>query len=717
MPKFPARVADDNSVPDCGSMPDNGSVPAISLLEATLDTIPDLIWLKDANGVYLSCNRQFERLYATSRADLVGKTDYDFVDAELADFFRAHDQKAIATGRSVTNEEWLTFAGDRYRGLFETVKTPMYDPLGNLVGVLGVARDITEHKKREEALRNSELRLNVALEATRIGIWDWNVKQDTWVATPSYYTMHGYEPLGCTGDRERELQKLHPDDRDMVMEKVHSVLSGAAIGYQYEARILGTDGIYHWVGVRCTTIEFDADDKPARMLGVRIDIDDIKRARQRVEWLALHDSLTGLPNRVALQKKFSHAATAAKREGVPIALLFVDLDRFKNVNDTLGHRIGDQLLKAVAERLQSILSDRAMVARQGGDEFVIVLPGVDKVQAIRTAEQLQVALSERYQLEQNELVVTPSIGISLFPRDGEDFDTLYRCADAAMYSAKHLGRNRYVFFSEEMQAQSARILELENCMRKALEKDEFSLHYQPQISLHDGRIIGVEVLLRWHSAELGNISPAEFIPVAEDSGQILAIGEWVLRRAAEQMRQWLSIGFPKMTVAVNLSAVQFRHSNVLEFVSRILTESGLPADCLELELTERVAMDDPEGAIATMDALHARGVRTSIDDFGTGYSSLNYLKRFPVYKLKIDQSFVKNMTTSASDRSIVAAIISLGKNLGMLTLAEGVETAEQLNLLQMLGCDEVQGYYLSRPLPAAEFERYVLSSQSSLVGA
>ncbi len=682
---------------------------ARNLFKTTLDNIPDLIWLKNEDGVFISCNRQFEHLLGCPKSGIIGKTDYDFVDAKIADYFRENDLKAIAAGKPVTNEEWLTFADDGYRGLFETVKTAIHDVHGNIVGILGIARDVTEHRNREEALKQSELRLNVALDAARIGVWDWHVRHDVWRATASYFNMHGYAVQNGDADRAAELQKIHPDDRAMVMEKVRSVLERGESAYAYEARICDIHGDYRWVGVRCTVLELDAQKTPLRMLGVRIDIDDIKKAQERAEWLAHYDSLTELPNRALLQRRFSSAAETAQTTGAPIALFFVDLDRFKNVNDTLGHRIGDQLLVAVAKRMGAALRNGDMVARQGGDEFIIIMPGLDKGEAAVRATQLRTLLSERYQLENNELVVTPSIGISMFPRDGTDFDTLYKCADAAMYSAKHSGRNRFEFFTEQMQAQSARILELENAMRRALDRHELSLHYQPQIRVSDGSLVGAEVLLRWNSAELGAVSPAEFIPIAEDSGQILAIGEWVLREATQQMAQWITAGLPTMMLAVNLSAVQFRHRNLPQLVAQILAESGLPSNLLELELTESVAMNNPESAIATMEILHGYGIQTSIDDFGTGYSSLNYLKRFPAYKLKIDQSFVRNMTSDAHDRAIVGAIIGLAANLGMTTLAEGVETAEQLQLLEALGCDEVQGYYFSRPLPREAFEQLVQS--------
>jgi diguanylate cyclase (GGDEF)-like protein len=467
------------------------------------------------------------------------------------------------------------------------------------------------------------------------------------------------------------------------------------------------DGSYRWISVRGKAVARDARGNPTRMLGVRIDISDLKEAEERIHWLAHFDLLTGLPNRVLLNARMAHAIDVAQRNQTPLALIFLDLDHFKNVNDTLGHRIGDELLMEVAHRMRGVVREEDMVSRQGGDEFVVVLPGTAAEAAAATAEKLLEAIARHYQIEQYELVVTPSIGISLYPDHGEDFDALFKCADIAMYRAKRDGRNTYRFFTAEMQAHSTRSLQVESALRRALERDEFKLNYQPQIALNDGRVIGAEALLRWDHPEWGMVSPSEFIPIAEDSGQILKIGEWVLRTAAAQMKSWMDSGLGPMVIAVNISALQFRDVQLPELLGRVLEEARLPPEYLELELTEGVAMGDPLGTIAIMENLHQRGIHMSIDDFGTGYSSLNYLKRFQIYKLKIDQSFVHNITEDPEDRAIVRAIIGLARSLNMQTIAEGVESADQLSFLREQGCDGVQGYYFSRPLSTDRFEEYV----------
>jgi diguanylate cyclase (GGDEF)-like protein/PAS domain S-box-containing protein len=451
----------------------------------------------------------------------------------------------------------------------------------------------------------------------------------------------------------------------------------------------------------------DAQGNPTHYIGIFSDITEYKATEERIQQLAHFDVLTGLPNRALLSDRIHHDLSMAQRSHGHLALLFLDLDHFKNVNDTLGHRVGDELLVEVGRRLKSVVRGEDTVSRLGGDEFVLVLPDTDADGAAHVAGKLLEAVAQPCLIEQHELFITPSIGITIYPGDGDNFDVLSQRADVAMYRAKRDGRNSYRFFTPEMQARSARTLQLENALRHALERGQLQLHYQPQMSLQDGRIIGAEALLRWQHPELGLISPAEFIPIAEDSGQILQIGEWVLRSALNQLKTWIDSGLAPMTMAVNLSAVQFRHLSLPDLVARILDEIQLPPQLLELELTEGVAMDDPLAAIAVMDVMHERGIRMSIDDFGTGYSSLSYLKRFQIYKLKIDQSFVRDITEDPEDKAIVGAIISLASSLGMLTIAEGVETEGQLAFLREKGCNEVQGYHFSKALAAEQFEQFV----------
>ena len=451
----------------------------------------------------------------------------------------------------------------------------------------------------------------------------------------------------------------------------------------------------------------DSSGAIANYVAIATDISRLKKDEEHIRQLIDFDPLTALPNRRFLRDRVELALGHAQRHGEPLALMFLDLDRFKNVNDSLGHHIGDALLVQVAQRLTSLLRDEDLVCHMGGDEFVLLCPDMDATEAAHMAEKVQMISAPPYLIEQQELAITFSIGIALYPSDGDAFEALQTSADTAMYRAKQAGRNTYRFFTAEMQAQSTRTLQLENGLRRALELDQLYLVYQPQVSLHSDQVVGIEALLRWQHPTLGLVSPVEFIPIAEDNGLILPIGEWVLRTATRQMRAWLDVGLPLQQMAVNLSAVQFRHANLPGMVSQVLAEANLPPQYLELELTEGVAMNDPLGAIAVMNNLHARGVRMSIDDFGTGYSSLNYLKRFKVYKLKIDQSFVRDITEDPDDKAIVVAVIALARSLGFLTIAEGVETPGQLAFLRAQGCDEVQGYFYSKPVLVDQFEAFV----------
>jgi diguanylate cyclase (GGDEF)-like protein/PAS domain S-box-containing protein len=506
----------------------------------------------------------------------------------------------------------------------------------------------------------------------------------------------------------QEMQQLHPldlfapNEKEMVATRIAQTFENG--GASVEARIVAKDG--GSIPFYLTGLRIELDGQPV-LIGTGVDITEHKISQQRIEQLAHFDSLTGLPNRTLLNDRIKHALVMSHRSNQPLALLFLDLDHFKNINDTLGHSIGDQLLAQIAKRLVSVMREEDTVSRLGGDEFVMVLPDSKADGAAHVAEKLLEVVAQPFQLEQFELMTTPSIGIAMYPVDGQDFEVLLRCADVAMYRAKSSGRNTFRFFTPEMQAHSARNLQLGSALRRALELGQFHLSYQPQVELQDGRVIGAEALLRWDHPYLGAISPAEFVPIAEDSGLILNIGEWVMRTATRQLKQWMSDGMSPITMAVNLSAVQFRNPQLPELVTRILNEAGLPANQFELELTERVTMDNPASAIAMMNKLHELGVRMSIDDFGSGYSSLSHLKRFQVYKLKIDQSFVREITVDPEDKAIVSAIISLANSLNIQVIAEGVETAGQLAFLRLQGCSEVQRYYFSKPLPADEFAAFV----------
>jgi diguanylate cyclase (GGDEF)-like protein len=433
------------------------------------------------------------------------------------------------------------------------------------------------------------------------------------------------------------------------------------------------------------------------------DISERKEREERVRHLAHHDFLTDLPNRVLLSDRIARAISAAQRNGTQVAVLFLDLDRFKNVNDSLGHSIGDKLLQEVARRLRACIRASDTVSRLGGDEFVLLVPDVsDPASVAVLAQKVLDAVSRPYSIEGHELISSPSIGLAVFPADGEDVETLLRNADAAMYHAKESGRNNYQFFTPDMNIRATERLSMERSLRRALERGELRLHYQPQYEVATGRIVGMEALIRWEHPEQGLVSPGRFMPFAEESGLILPIGEWVLQEACRQNRAWQESGLAPVRVAVNISALQFRQAGFAATVRAALERSGLHARYLELEVTESVIMHDAERVTASLEELKQMGLELAIDDFGTGYSSLSYLKRFPIDRLKIDQSFVRDITTDRDDAAITSAIIALTRNLGLKTIAEGVETRAQLEFLRAHGCNEVQGFLLSRPVAAAE---------------
>jgi diguanylate cyclase (GGDEF)-like protein/PAS domain S-box-containing protein len=570
---------------------------------------------------------------------------------------------------------------------------------GGIDAVMVLAHDVTDRLKAEAQLR---LAAKIFEQSTE-GFVITDAENNIIIVNQAFTAITGYSEADVIGHNPRILASgLH--DRDFFEAMWNAVdQEGHWQGELWNRRKDGT--VYpEWI-----IISRLLDDKGEviHYIGIFNDISQYKAAQEDIQRLAHFDPLTGLPNRILLHDRVNQAISKAKRNREPLAFMFVDLDHFKNINDSLGHRIGDELLSLVAQRMKSIVREQDTVSRQGGDEFILILPNTDADGAAYTANRLLSFLAQPYMLYQYELVVTPSIGIAVYPADGENFESLAQCADVAMYRAKSEGRNSYCFFTAEMHENSMRRLNLQNALHRALELGQLQLFYQPQIALQTGQVVGVEALLRWRHPEWGMIPPAEFIPIAEDCGQIIQIGEWVLRSAVRQLKVWMDSGLKPITMAVNLSAVQFRQASLPSLVTQILVEEQLPAYFLELELTERVAMSNAPDAIAVMGRLHECGVLMSLDDFGTGYSSMNYLKRFKIYKLKIDQSFVRDVIQNPEDKAIVLAIIDLSRNLGFQTIAEGVETAEQLAFLRENGCDEVQGYYFSRPLAAVDAEKFL----------
>jgi diguanylate cyclase (GGDEF)-like protein/PAS domain S-box-containing protein len=457
-------------------------------------------------------------------------------------------------------------------------------------------------------------------------------------------------------------------------------------------------------------------DREGQATGAVIVFRDVSVAQAmtlQMTHTAQHDFLTALPNRILLNDRVSQAITSAPRHMKKVAVLFLDLDGFKHINDSLGHPIGDKLLQSVAGRLVGCVRDSDTVSRQGGDEFVVLLSEVDEPEdAAITARRMLQTVAEAHSIDRHDLHVTASIGLSVYPDDGLDAETLIKNADTAMYQAKENGRQSYQFFKPAMNVRAVERQFIEEGLRRALERQEFALHYQPKINLRTGEITGAEALIRWTHPIRGAVSPAQFIPVAEDCGLILPIGNWVLHEACKQAQAWLDAGLRLGTMAVNISAMEFRDEHFLEGVFAILKNTGLDPRFLELELTESVLMKHAESTESILKTLRARGVQLAVDDFGTGYSSLSYLRKFPIDALKIDQSFVRQITTAPDETSIVTAVISMGRNLKLRVVAEGVETQEELVFLQTHQCDEAQGYYFSRPVPPQQFAKLLQTGLS-----
>jgi len=513
--------------------------------------------------------------------------------------------------------------------------------------------------------------------------------------------------------------ELYPDDPELAGKhnaRDEEIFSRPG-SQSYEAAIRDANGALRQTIYNKATFS-RADGSVAGLIGTITDITEQRRVEEQVRHMAHHDALTQLPNRSLLQDRVGQAIAKAKRNDEVLALLFIDLDRFKTINDSLGHPVGDRLLQAVAQRLLACTRAADTVARIGGDEFVVLLGDLDRPETARhVAQKVLEALSAPLELEGNTLQVTPSIGICAYPVDGEDVDTLMRNADTAMYHAKQMGRNNYQFFTPAMNETAQQRLQLEGDLRHAAERGELVLHFQPQLDLRSGAIVGFEALVRWCHPQRGMVPPSEFIPAAEEAGLIAPIGEWVLRAACAQAVVWLNSGHAQMQVAVNCSAKQFQDDGFVALVDRILRESGMPAQRLELELTESVIIQHSEEVNARFRALKDMGVRISIDDFGTGYSSLSYLKRLSIHQLKIDQSFVRDIGKDPNDAAIVSAIVTIAHSLSLEVVAEGVETAEQLAFLRAVGCDTAQGYLFSRPLPAEDFERLLQGWNAQLAMA
>jgi len=565
------------------------------------------------------------------------------------------------------------------------------------------AETLRSLRRTEQALRLSEARLTRAQKIACMGSWEWNIVSGDLYWSAELYRIFGLtvgEPATIT--MEWLYTRIHPLDVAAYKTALrNTVKSGAALDINYRI-ISGNDSeiIVNSQG----ELEYDESGCARLITATTLDITARINAESKIQQLINYDSLTGLPNRSLLHDRLHLAIAQASRDKQLLGVLTLDLDRFKSINETLGHRTGDKLLKAVAKRLLTCIRDSDTLARLGGDEYVAILAGVAHEESIATvAKKILAMVAEPFYIDGHEIFSTCSIGIATYPTDGEDSHTLLKHADLAMYQAKEVDRNNFQFFSREMNNLVLERMMLENSMRKGLERGDFFLVYQPQVDARSGKIFGMEALLRWHHPDMGLLAPDRFIPLAEENGLIIPLGEWVLRTACRQNKSWQEQGLPPVRVAVNLSAKQFGQYHLDEVVASTLLETGLDAEWLELELTESAIMKDADKNIALLTKFKEMGISVAIDDFGTGYSSLSYLKNFPISRLKIDRSFVRDITTNPDDAAIARIIIDIARALNLNVIAEGVETRAQMQFLSFNNCEEMQGYHFSRPVPAEEF--------------
>jgi diguanylate cyclase (GGDEF)-like protein/PAS domain S-box-containing protein len=659
------------------------------------------------HGYVAECNDTLAQIHGYSRAD-------ELIGTRLADLLPRSDPRSLGHARA--------FIRGGYRiGDAVTEETDREGKqrwfLNHLVGIVeegalarawGVQQDITGRRRAEALLRMQTSAINATSDQIIITDPQGNIE----FVNPAFERESGLRFAEVVG------RSAHILDAAVAGAGFYDRLWRAAqAGHTWQGELVSRrqDGSTYTADTTITPVRNEAGIIE-HLLAIRRDVTAKKRYSEQLDHLAHHDILTALPNRLLLADRLTQSIAEAHRRQESLAILFLDLDHFKLVNDTLGHSTGDALLKLVANRLTKSLREVDTIARTGGDEFTVTASGVGSPEdAARVAQRVLDALAEPFWLENRELFVSASIGVSLFPQDGSDAETLVKNADAAMYLAKEQGRNNYQFFTRDLQAAALERMMLESNLRRALDRDEFLLHYQPRMDISLQHLLGVEALLRWRQPELGLVFPARFITLAEETGLIVPIGEWVLRTACAQSKAWRSQGLPDMTVDVNISGRQLFRQDLVGTIRRVLDDTGTSPQHLALELTERALMHSPDVAARALRELKDMGVHLFIDDFGTDHSSLSHLRRFPIEAVKIDRSFVRNVTTNPDDAAITSAIVAMAHSLKLKVIAEGVETPEQLEFLRGLDCDEIQGFFVRRPVPADEFTAHLHSRLAELV--
>jgi diguanylate cyclase (GGDEF)-like protein/PAS domain S-box-containing protein len=692
---------------------------SMALYHSLVQNLPQNIFRKDLEGRFTFANTQFCATIGKRLEEILGRSDYDLFPAALARKYQEDDRKIIKSGKTFeTVEEHHPPGKDML--YVRVVKTPIQDARGYVVGVQGMFWDVTDLHHAQKALESSEQRYALAAAGANDGLWDWDLRTGEVYYGPRWKSMIGFTEDEIGKSPEEWMKRVHPEDLEKLKTDLASHVLGKTAHFENEHRMLHRDGGYRWmlsrgVGVRAR------NGKAIRLAGSQTDITDRKRFEEQLAQQAFYDPLTGLPNRALFLDRLALAVTRARRRRSSMfSILFLDVDRFKDVNDSLGHLKGDLLLTAIARRLETCVRPGDTVARLGGDEFTLLLDDMrDAADAVQVADRILEQMRMPFILEGHEVFATVSIGIAPGAHYDKS-DDLLRDADTAMYRAKERGKNCYEVFDAAMHSRAVARLQLETDLRRAIERKEFRVFYQPIVSLLTDSLVGFEALVRWQHPQRGLVTPGEFLPLAEETGLILPIDLWVLREAARQTREWQD-GYPTakdLRINVNLSTKQFSQPGLVEHVKEVLAQTGLDGRHLTLEITESAIMEETQALADLLEQIRKLDIRLYLDDFGTGYSSLGYLHRFPIHSLKIHSSFVGQLGKEDEDPGqLVRTITTLAENMRMGVVAEGVETREQLAKLRDLRCQRVQGYFFSRPLSAADAELLIARKPAWANGA